>query len=181
MHYAKEVGLVAGNGPDQEPGLQLTMEGWQEYARLCKPQNNSMKAFMAMPFRNANVKKAYEGCFLGAVARTGFILEKVDDEPKAGLIDDLIRVKIMSARFVVADLTDSNAGAYWEAGYAEGLGKPVIYTCEEAFHKEMNGTHFDTRNRQTVIWDIERLKDDANKMAACIRATLPDEADLEDA
>ena len=40
---------------------------------------------------------------------------------------DLIR----DAKFVIADLTHDNNGAYWEAGYAEGLGKPVIYICEK--------------------------------------------------
>ena len=27
--------------------------------------------------------------------------------------------------------THGDPGAYWEAGFAEGLGKPVIYTCEK--------------------------------------------------
>ena len=48
------------------------------------------------------------------------------------MIDDRLRVEIQSARFLIADLTHENRGAFWEAGYAEGLGKPVIYTCEES-------------------------------------------------
>ena len=52
--------------------------------------------------------------------------------PKAGLIDDRLRVEIRTSRFLIADLTHENAGAYWEAGFAEGLGKPVIYTCEKS-------------------------------------------------
>jgi nucleoside 2-deoxyribosyltransferase len=63
------------------------------------------------------------------VAATGFILRRLDDEPKAGLIDDRMRAEIQASRFVIVDLTHMNRGAYWEAGYAEGLGKPVIYTC----------------------------------------------------
>ena len=38
---------------------------------------------------------------------------------------------VRDAAFVISDLTHDNSGAYWEAGYAEGLGKPVIYICEE--------------------------------------------------
>jgi len=41
-----------------------------------------------------------------------------------------MRVEIRSAKFLVADLTDENRGAYWEAGFGEGLGKKVYYTCE---------------------------------------------------
>jgi nucleoside 2-deoxyribosyltransferase len=48
---------------------------------------------------------------------------------------------------VAADLSDDNAGAYWEAGFAEGLGKPVIYICREGVN-----THFDTDHRRTVRW-----------------------------
>jgi hypothetical protein len=39
-------------------------------------------------------------------------------------------LKYKDARFLVADLTDRCPGAYWEAGFAHGLGKPVIYMCE---------------------------------------------------
>ena len=38
---------------------------------------------------------------------------------------------IRDAKFVIVDLTHDNHGAYWEAGYAEGLGKPVIYVCKK--------------------------------------------------
>jgi hypothetical protein len=38
---------------------------------------------------------------------------------------------------VVADLSRNNDGGYFEVGFAEGLGLPVIYTCEAGkFDKE---------------------------------------------
>jgi nucleoside 2-deoxyribosyltransferase len=64
-------------------------------------------------------------------------------------------------------LSDSNAGAYWEAGFAEGLGKPVIYICKAA--AEM---HFDTDHRHTVRWDLSDLDQAAKKLKAVIRNTL---------
>ena len=40
------------------------------------------------------------------------------------------------------NLSDDNNGAYWEAGYAEGLGIPVIYICEESkFDNKSKTTH----------------------------------------
>ncbi len=45
-------------------------------------------------------------------------------------------VQIRDAKFVIADLTHGNDGAYWEAGYAEGLGKPVAYICEKEEFKK---------------------------------------------
>ena len=50
---------------------------------------------------------------------------------RAGVIDKIMRTQIRDAAFVIVDLTHDNPGAYWEAGYAEGLGKPVIYICEK--------------------------------------------------
>jgi len=89
-----------------------------------------------MKFGNTETERISVDFFKPAVAKTGFELRRNDEAQRAGLIDDLMRVQIRQSRFVISDLTDHNNGAYWEAGYAEGLGKPVIYTCRT--------DHFDT-------------------------------------
>ncbi len=58
---------------------------------------------------------------------------------------------------MIAELSHDNSGAYWEAGYAEGLGKPVIYICEQKKFDE-KGTHFDTNHCTTVFWDRDNDK-----------------------
>jgi nucleoside 2-deoxyribosyltransferase len=80
---------------------------------------------------------------------------------------------------LIADLTDDNEGAYWEAGFAEGLGKPVIFSCEKAKFEEKK-THFDTNHHLTVKWDKNSPQDAAEELKATIRATLPDEAQMTD-
>jgi hypothetical protein len=70
------------------------------------------------------------------VRRAGFELKKLTDDQPAGLIDDQIRASILSGRFVIADLSHGSHGAYWEAGLAEGLNLPVIYTCEKTAWEE---------------------------------------------
>lgn len=62
-----------------------------------------------------------------------------------------MRVEISKRRFLVCDLTDENRAAYWEAGFAEYLGNPVIYTCEKDFFEE-SATHFDTNHHLTLKW-----------------------------
>ena len=117
--------------------------------------------------------------FKQAVADTGFELYRLDEKPQAGLIDDRLRVEIRNSRFLISDLTHDNSGAYWEAGYAEGLGKPVIYTCKkEKFDKDKS--HFDTNHHLTVKWDTDNIEDAVKSLKATIRATLPDEAKLSD-
>jgi len=73
---------------------------------------------MTMQYGDPLLDQLVEDHFRPAVAQTGIDLRRLDDEQPAGLIDDRLRVEIQSARFLIVDLTHSNRGAYWEAGYA---------------------------------------------------------------
>jgi nucleoside 2-deoxyribosyltransferase len=147
------------------------------FEELQRGKSTSRIAFMAMQFGDAELDGIYKDHFKIGVATSGFDLKRVDEGQPAGLIDDLLRVKIRQCRFLIADLTHQNRGAYWEAGYAEGLGKPVIYTCrKDVFESKSEGTHFDTNHHLTVVWERDRLDDAVEKLKATIRATLPDEA-----
>ncbi len=107
----------------------LSISGWGEYSKLLSSGTRSKRAFMAMKFGDAELDTVFFDHFKPACDLAGFELLRLDDNPKAGLIDDRLRVDIKLSRFLVADLSHANNGAYWEAGYAEGLGRPVIYTC----------------------------------------------------
>lgn len=162
----------AGGGKN---GLQLTLAGWDKYEGLKKSKVASRIAFMAMKFGEPDLDRVVEECFRPTVARTGFELRLLTDNQPAGLIDDQLRSAILSARFVISDLTHGSSGAYWEAGFAEGLGLPVIYSCERSAWEEKK-THFDTNHLMTVIWDIGDLPKAGVLLAATIRATLRGEA-----
>lgn len=158
----------------------LTFDGWDYLDKLNRGSVISRKAFMAMKFGDANLDMMFGKYLKPAVSVTGFELYRLDEVPRAGLIDDRLRVEIRTSRFLISDLTHENAGAYWEAGYAEGLGKPVIYTCEKIkFDKDK--THFDTNHHLTVVWDKDYPELAVEQLKAIIRATLPDEAKLTDA
>ncbi len=165
-----------GNG---KVGIQLTMAGWQRYETLKKSNVESRLAFMALKFGQADLNRVVDECFRPAVARTGFELRLLTDEQPAGIIDDQLRAAILGSRFVISDLTHGSPGAYWEAGYGEGLGLPVIYTCEKNAWTEKQ-THFDTNHLVTVIWDITDLQKAGNLLAATIRATLRADAKQSD-
>jgi len=180
LDHLKKVGLLdyslAGTGvTDFSYGLQLTMAGWDKYAELKQSRTDSRTAFMAMKFGDAQLDDMVEACFKPAVKRAGFELKKLTDEQPAGLIDDQIRASILSGRFVIADLTHGSHGAYWEAGFAEGLNLPVIYTCEKTVWDERK-SHFDTNHMLTIIWDPAKPKETSDAMTATIRATLRAEA-----
>jgi hypothetical protein len=184
VKYTCDQGLIGGALWDTMDTIghvdaTLSFDGWQYYDQLKRGAIDSRKAFMAMEYGDEELDKIVEQYFIPAVADTGFELYRLDKNPKAGLIDDHLRVEIRNSRFVISDLTHENAGAYWEAGYAEGLGKPVIYTCkEEKFDSKKS--HFDTNHHLTVKWDESKIEEAINSLKATIRATLPDEAKLSD-
>ncbi len=51
---------------------------------------------------------------------------RIDKEQALSGLVDRIKEEIRRARFVVADLTDERPSCYFEVGYAEALGRPVI-------------------------------------------------------
>lgn len=182
LHHLSEkklIGKISITGNSSQVKLNLTFDGWQHFGQLKMSGKSYRKAFMAMKFGEEALNWILENVFKPSVAQTGFQLYKLDDQPRAGLIDDRLRVEIQSSDFLIADLTHGNFGAYWEAGYAEGLGKPVIYTCEKK--KFYDGkTHFDTNHHLTIFWEEQTVEPTKEQLKATIRATLPSIAKMSD-
>jgi len=173
-------GLLDGSINSNGATATLSFSGWAAYEQLQRESpRQTRRAFMAMLYGDPLVDRVFVSCFKPAVARTGFGLFRLDEQPRAGLIDDRLRLEIRRSRFLIADLTRGSHGAYWEAGYAEGLGKPVIYTCERSEFQK-HGTHFDTNHLHTVLWEESDLQTAGDRLALTIRTTLPDEAKLDD-
>lgn len=175
----KDLGLFTFERGNPDPHFRLRPQGWVRFGELNRRIVHSRTAFMAMKFGDATMDQVLRECFQPAAARAGFTLRALIEQPSAGLIDDQIRAAIRVSRFVIADLSHDNNGAYFEAGFAEGLGLPVIYTCE-AGKFEGKKTHFDTNHMHTVKWDLANLHDAANMLTATIRNTLPLESKLDD-
>jgi len=158
---------------DAGPQVTLTFKGWSLFEQLRRAPSGR-KAFIAMQYGVPALDAIVNGHFRPAIAETGFLLRRLDDDGQpAGLIDDRLRLEIQSSHFLIVDLTHSNHGAYWEAGYAEGLGKPVIYTCEEAAFKK-TPSHFDTNHHLHVLWKADDIQPALKKLKATIRATIPE-------
>ncbi len=176
----REKGLLDADVSTVPDGwITLTFDGWQRYHQLKRQSTSGPRAFMAMQYNDPILDQKIFPKFKNETMAAGFDLVKLTEVSRAGSIDEQLRVEIRRARFLVADLTHDNSGAYWEAGFAEGLGKPVIYTCEKSVF-ESKGTHFDTNHSHTILWDIDDPVKAARDLKATIRATLPDEARMDD-
>jgi hypothetical protein len=148
----------------------LTLDGWENYQNAKRGRfSGGSVGFIAMEFGNAALEAQIAGIIKPAIHKEiGYELVDMRDVSRAGVIDNLMRAQIRDSAFVIVDLTHDNSGAYWEAGYAEGLGKPVIYVCERQKFQEAQ-THFDTNHCTTVMWSVDRGEEFARELVATLR------------
>ena len=95
----------------------------------------------------------------------------MDSREHANKINDELVVAIRQANLVVADLTGQSALTYFEAGLALGLGKPVVWTCEEAESRDKK-LCLETRQQVVTTWTREKLDDFALRLAQRIEAAF---------
>ena len=139
----------------------ITAEGWKKVEELKKKHKEIKQAFVAMAFGD-QTKEIREG-FRTAINEAGYSMRAIDEKEHNNQIVPEIFYEIQRSKFVVVDVTYPNYGAYYEAGYAYGLGKEVIVCCSKEAFENKDGTHvrphFDISQKSMVIWeDIEDLK-----------------------
>ena len=138
------------------------------------------RAFVAMWF-DEFMDEAYDKGFARSITLAGYEPYRVDqDAHHSDKLDDRILAGIRQSRIVVADFTCetfirkrrteceglANANVHYEAGFAHGLGLPVIYTCQE---KCKDYLRFDTRQINHIFWT------DAADLARQLQARLEDQ------
>ena len=143
------------------------------YSRIAEKETNvtdSSQAFVAMWFDDS-LKEAFDEGVEPAIREAGYKAMRIDRDPTVDKIDDAIISEIRRSRFLVADFTHGEKGArggvYYEAGFAYGLEKPVIYTCRADMVDDL---HFDTRQYSHILWKTpEELREGLkNKILARI-------------
>ena len=163
---------VTGRPVSSFTNINLSLDGWEQYEAEKRGRVAGNYGFLAMQFKVPCLDSFVEEVVKPTVQDIGYDLVDMNDK-RAGIIDNIMRTRIRVAKFVIADLTHDNNGAYWEAGYAEGLGKPVIYICEKEKFKKKK-THFDTNHCTTLFWSKYRDNDDdfRQDLTATIRESL---------
>ena len=152
--------------------VNLSLDGWNQYAAEKRGELSGDYGFLARQFDEPELDNFVHDVLKPTVEEsTGYKLRDMNDVSRAGVIDNIIRSEIKGEDFVLADLSHDNNGAYWEAGYAEGLGKPVIYLCEK---RKFDGkkTHFDTNHCTTVPWSRNDDEDFRSRLTATLRRSL---------
>ncbi|MGA9657590.1 MAG: hypothetical protein WBQ60_00615 [Asticcacaulis sp.] len=162
----------------------LTLKAYSEIESLERENVDSKQAFVAMWFDPSNAyifDKAIMPAIEDARPASGIIFtaRKIDNKEHNNKIDDEIIAEIKKSRFVIADFTSdiveykdkkqalSRGGVYYEAGFAQGLGLQVIWTCKAGFEDLI---HFDVRQYNTIFWNDE--KDLYARLKKRIEATI---------
>ena len=94
---------------------------------------------------------------------------RIDQRQHNNKIDDEIVAAIRGSRFVVSDFTGHRGGVYFEAGFAMGLGIPVIWLCRK---DELDKAHFDTRQYNFIVWEQAGLPELTKALKNRIEATI---------
>ncbi|KLU67832.1 nucleoside 2-deoxyribosyltransferase [Desulfosporosinus acididurans] len=140
------------NGLSLPNEVRLTPKGWGKVAELeLGDQKDNKSVFIAMSF-DPSLITVYENSIAKAISDNGYNPIRVDYEEHIEQISDRIIADIRRCKYVVADFTFNRGGVYYEAGFAIGLGKPVIWTCREDHVKDL---HFDTRQYNHIVWVTE--------------------------
>jgi hypothetical protein len=135
---------------------EITIEGLRiiEKAKQSIPQG--VDCFIAMKYGDKLLDKAYINGMIPAIKDAGYKpIQMAYQEHNNNIMDEMVAC-IRKCRFVVADLSFQNQNVYFEAGFAQGLGIPVIYTCHE-YHVDQ--IKFDTQHTNQIRWaEIEDLR-----------------------
>lgn len=140
----------------------LTLDGRLWVEEQVRIQGVGHQGFVAMWF-DEDMNEIYQQNIAPAITAAGYEPHRIDDDPDhSDNLVDRILAAIRQSRFVVADFTcgfvqDNDGtevymdrgGVYYEAGFAYGIGTPVIYTCRTDVVKHL---HFDIRQFNHLLW-----------------------------
>jgi hypothetical protein len=154
--------LGEGHHVDQ---FRLTVDGWKQISPL-RTDGAIGLVFVAMWFDDS-LDAAFEAIRSAIESDCGLQAYRVDRIQHNDQITDRILAGIRASQFTVADVTGQRQGVYFEAGFAMGLGRDVIWCCRE---DELSMVHFDTRQFSHVVW--KSPADLRQKLAARIRGTV---------
>jgi hypothetical protein len=152
-------GLISVNTDARGSTLSLTPKGWERVDELQRHSPQGTAAFVAMWFDEKH-RPAFDdgiGPALDACGYQGpYRVDQKEHEARYGSkdyndkIDDRIIAEIRRASLVIVDITGGRKTVYFEAGFALGLGTPVIWTSKEDTFAD--DVCFDTQQFGHIQW-----------------------------
>jgi len=183
--------------------LSLSARGYEKLRDIKRHGKDSRQCFVAMWF-TPDMNVVYEEAIKPAIeykeegeTEPRFRAIKIDNVEHINDVNDEIIAAIRRSRFMVCDLTGYRGGVYFEAGFANGLGLNVIYTCRQDWlksdvlrNKENNrievlydssgreilinkeGIHFDLEHINRIEWEEGKLDELKDKLIKRVKAVI---------
>jgi hypothetical protein len=129
----------------------LTSRSWEIIENLQNSAIDSKQVFIAMWF-DSTMKDFYEKGIKPAVEEAGYTAVRIDLKEFNNKICDELIAEIKRSKFLVADFSGLRSGVFFEAGFAKGLGREVIFTVGQADVEKLK-EHFDTRQYNHIVYD----------------------------
>ncbi len=164
LKYLKDEKYIStSDNIDDSLNISLEPNGYKRIDELQRNKATGRDVLVAMEFSN-KTKKVREAIRKGVIdaGYNPIIYDEVENNDY--IMPELLK-SIRDSKFVVADLSDHNNGAYFEEGYAMGIGKPVIQLCREG--EEL---HFDAAQKNTIVWKTE--EELSERLTTRIKATI---------
>ena len=152
-------------GPNEEEWVDISIlpDGYARIDILQKNTAYGRNVLVAMKFGDDTL--TLREAIRKGITDAGYIAIFIDEVQHNDFITPELLKHIRESKFVVVDLTHQNNGAYFEEGYAMGLGKPVIQLC-----KKDTRLHFDIAQKNTIMWEVEI--DISERLTNRIKATI---------
>lgn len=161
--YFEHVGYAKVEREGNGVYLTLLAEGWSRLEEIQRSDLDNKDIFVSMSFDDST-KQTREAIRAGII-EAGFSPKFIDEIiHNKQIVPEMFRL-IRECRFLILDISEPNYGAYYEAGYALGLGKEVIISCSaETFYRKYDSEeekkyakylkpHFDIAQKQILIWN----------------------------
>ena len=155
--------------PHYDMRWKIRYKGWEKIDELTKRLTEVNQGFIAMSY-SEEAKPILE-TFRSAIKDSGYDARIIGEKEHNHQIVPEMFYEIERSKFMVVDVTLQNFGAYYEAGYAQALGKEVIVCCsKEVFDDPKRKPHFDIAQKPIIIWtDLDDLKE---RLIRRIQATV---------
>ncbi len=115
-----------------------------------------LKCFVACAFGFTDVDAIYDSVIDPVARELDIQLLRVDRIEHNLDIDDKILLLMDESDLCIADLTYARPSVYFEAGYMEGRGKPVVFTCRsDHFPDHIRFNLEDSSDNLRVNFDLQ--------------------------
>lgn len=154
IRQLERLGFIDVEGPETHDdtyfaSISIEAEGWLKLDQLRGSGSGDRdQAFVAMWFAE-EMNDYYDDGIFPAIDDLGIKCVRIDNQEHNNKICDEIIKEIKRSKLVVADFSGNRGGVYFEAGFALGLGIPVIWTVRD---DHLEKVHFDTRQYNHIVY-----------------------------